>query len=214
MMTRHELLAELHKLVRPAVYLEVGVFTGDSLRLAHDADVAIGIDPSPRAHPTGNQVIHAMTSDAFFMQHTPMIDMAFIDGMHLAEYALRDFINIELLSTMETVVVFDDVLPRNQDEASRIQPPGDWTGDVWRTAAFLDLHHRGASLLWVDTAPTGTAIMFNLHEPLRDAIGTDPHDLMAAEFPEGDPVPDWILHRRLVQTPKDALRIVEDFLRS
>ena len=41
------------------------------------------------------------------------LDFAFIDGMHLSEFALRDFMNIEEHMDRAGVVVLDDVLPRN-----------------------------------------------------------------------------------------------------
>ena len=47
------------------------------------------------------------------------LDLAFIDGMHLFEYALRDFINVERFADWSSVIVFDDMLPRNVDEAAR-----------------------------------------------------------------------------------------------
>lgn len=214
MTSRHELLAELHKIVRPRVYLEVGVHQGQSLRLAHAAEVAIGIDPAPLVHPSGNQVIHAVTSDAYFEGSEPdHVDLAFIDGMHLAEYALRDYINIERVATGKTVIVFDDVLPRNQEEAARIQCPGDWTGDVWRTAALLDQFHGGVLALWVDTTPTGTFIVFGIRDPMHYAISSDPFDLLEREFPEGDPVPGWVLNRSLASTPKTALGIIDKFMK-
>ena len=133
MTTRHEFLAMLHANLKPRGYLEIGVLFGDSLRLAQCP--AIGIDPDPRIRYHLSSQVYATTSDDFFsVDHTRElltfdIDLAFIDGEHLYEYALRDFMNIERYSNPRTVIVFDDVLPRNQAEAAREQCPGDWTGD-------------------------------------------------------------------------------------
>ena len=44
---------------------------------------------------------------------------AFIDGMHLFEFALRDFMNIERHANWWSVIVFDDMLPR----ATSTRPP-------------------------------------------------------------------------------------------
>ena len=41
------------------------------------------------------------------------VRLAFIDGMHLFEFALRDFINTERHCSPKAVIVFDDILPRN-----------------------------------------------------------------------------------------------------
>src|SRR5262245_53047739 len=105
----------LHDLLKPKVYLEVGVQYGLSLDLAYAAEVAIGIDPNPLRGPNGNEQIFTMTSDEYFgtMDQLP-IDFAFIDGSHLYEDALKDFINIAALCHEKSVVVFDDVLPYNE----------------------------------------------------------------------------------------------------
>ena len=70
------------------------------------------------------------TSDEFFARQDPLahlhgvpVDLAFIDGMHLSEFALRDFINVEPFMAETGVVVIDDVLPRNGLEAARIARP-------------------------------------------------------------------------------------------
>ena len=92
--------------LRPATYLEVGVSRGESLQLVGPATLALGIDPEPRVGFTlsSNQRVFAQTSDEFFARpDVPALlggqplKMAFIDGMHHFEYALRDFVNIEPL---------------------------------------------------------------------------------------------------------------------
>ena len=101
-----KVLARVHEHVRPATYLEVGVSRGDSLQLVGPQTLALGIDPEPRLgfRLSSNQQVFAQTSDDFFARpDVPALlggkplDMAFIDGMHHFEYALRDFINIEPL---------------------------------------------------------------------------------------------------------------------
>ena len=47
------------------------------------------------------------------------LDLSFIDGMHLFEYVLRDFMNVERFSRWDTAIVLDDMLPRDVDEAAR-----------------------------------------------------------------------------------------------
>lgn len=164
-LTRHELLKELHAVFRPDVYLETGVQHGWSLELARAARVAVGIDPMPLIPASGNMDLQRGTSDAYFAEcpdsRTPhgLIDFAFVDGMHLAEFALRDFMNVEKRGHAGTVVVFDDVLPRNQVEANRVQCPGDWTGDVWKVYYILRKERPDLELTLLDTAPTGTLVV-------------------------------------------------------
>jgi hypothetical protein len=160
----------LHTALKPRGYLEIGVQHGTSLALAQCP--AIGIDPAPmlQGHVKDTRLF-TMTSDEFFeksepewqQDYMPHIDLAFIDGMHLAEFALRDFMNVERYANPRTVIVFDDVLPRNQHEASREQCPGDWTGDVWKVPPLLRIYRPDLKILAVDTEPTGTCVVYNLN---------------------------------------------------
>lgn len=203
MVTRHEFLAQLHATLRPRGYLEVGVQHGTSLALAKC--LAVGIDPAPmlQGHFPGTTQVYQTTSDDFFFtSHRPLehsfrvlatLDLAFIDGMHLFEYALRDFENIEQHANSRTVVVFDDVLPRNQHEAARDQCPGDWTGDVWKVPRLLE-SFRNLKIHVVNTTPTGTAVVYG--------------------FPDKDPQPIWsqIKHLGLEgweEVPDDVINRVE-----
>ena len=102
-----DVLADLHVARRPRSYLEIGVFRGDSLRLAPDDAICVGVDPEPEleADDPCRSHVEIMTSDDFFASQRPRelfgehpVDMVFIDGMHLFEYALRDFANAEAIS--------------------------------------------------------------------------------------------------------------------
>lgn len=215
MTTRHEFLTEVQKVVAPSVYLEVGVNTGLSLATAADARFAIGVDPAPLVTASGNQEIFKMTSDEYFEKYGGpehrVIDLAFIDGMHLVEYAMRDFINIERHAWAGTIVIFDDVLPYTDSIANRVQPPGDWTGDVWKVGSFI----RAAQYLyaWVDTTPTGTLVVGGLHpggNPYWNYTTVQESITLAAE--DDKPVPESILNRTVAVTPDRALGRIEAWL--
>jgi len=163
MLTRHQVLAELHAILRPEVYLEVGVQTGASLALAEKAGMAIGVEPDLRwfdsrnARP--NQKLYGVDYFDCVQCERPKIDLAFIDGSHLFEDALWDFIHIEMQSHPDTVVVFDDVLPYGQAIAERVQPPGDWTGDVWKLIYILAEHRPDLDCMLVDASATGLLVV-------------------------------------------------------
>lgn len=207
----HDFLKQLHAVLRPKVYLEVGVQYGTSLALAEQADMAIGIDPQPLlgfmpGNLRQNQVIFPVTSDAFYErrdQMFPPVDLAFIDGMHLYEYAMRDYANIERDMAEGGVIVFDDVMPYNQAIAEREQPPGDWTGDVWKVYPILQMRRPDLDLVMVNTAPTGTLLVLN---PYR----TDPEPWSWDEWVGGDEVPLYILDRTVAVEPDEALRRVKE----
>lgn len=200
-MERHTFLAALHNLLEPRGYLEVGVQTGASLRLA--SCPAVGVDPYPIVRyplPDTTRVVEA-TSDEFFAagDEAPVpqpLDLAFIDGMHLWEFALRDFRNIERFANERTVVAFDDVLPRNQVEGSRTPNPGNWAGDVWRIADVIAGLSPGVRFCLVDTQPTGVLLVWGLW-PDREWTVPD----LGGEMP----VPDDVLNRTFAVAPDVAL---------
>ena len=118
-----EVLQRLHRELSPVSYLEIGVRRGGSLALA--GCPAVGIDPAPvidRELPPTTKV-HPLTSDEFFAKGADGVtpDLSFIDGMHLFEFALRDFMNIERRAAPGAVVVLDDVLPNHPVQARRVR---------------------------------------------------------------------------------------------
>lgn len=206
MTTRHEFLAQLHELLKPRRYLETGVQYGSSLNLAVHSELAIGIDPLPLCQPHGNQQIFPVTADDYFQYYIAMedwIDFAFIDGSHLFEDALRDFINVEHHGHKGTVVVFDDVLPYNSEIASRNILPGDWTGDVWKTYYIFTLHRPDLGVFLVDTWPTGTMVVHNL-DP-NDTILPFCYQQLLDEYQTTENVPQEILSRSQAVSPQYVL---------
>ena len=160
-----QVLEQLHRELLPANYLEIGVRHGSSLALARCP--AIGVDPAPaidRELPQATRV-QALTSDEFFANHADDVtaDLSFIDGMHLFEYALRDFMNIERRAAPGAVVVLDDVLPNHPVQAQRVRQTGIWTGDVWRVAEILKCYRSDLFILTIDAAPTGLLLVAGLN---------------------------------------------------
>ncbi|TPK22357.1 hypothetical protein FJ872_07040 [Mesorhizobium sp. B2-5-9] len=137
-----EALSLIHKTLRPRNYLEIGSRFGHSLALSEAP--SIGVDPdyeikAPLKAPTR---LFAETSDEFFKRDVASltggpVDLAFIDGMHNAEFALRDFINCERVSHAQGVIVIDDVLPRDITHASRERNTQVWTGDIYKLVMIL-----------------------------------------------------------------------------
>ena len=166
-----KLLARVHQHVRPATYLEVGVSRGESLKLVTPQTLALGIDPQPRVAFTlaPNQKIFAQTSDEFFARtDVPALlggrplEMAFIDGMHHFEFALRDFINIEPLCGPRSLVFIHDCFPIDARSAERDQTTGFWSGDIWRLMVLLKKYRPDLSLHTLGTPPTGLGLITHL----------------------------------------------------
>jgi hypothetical protein len=167
-----DVLAQLHAVLKPASYLEIGIRHGASLSLAKGP--AIGIDPAPEiSHPLASQtVIAVQTSDAFFA--SPAIspvappNFAFIDGFHHAEAALRDFMNVERCAAPGALVVVDDILPNHPAQAERNRRTQVWTGDVWKLAPLLRRRRPDLGLAVLDTAPSGLLLIGGLDPTNRD----------------------------------------------
>jgi hypothetical protein len=214
-----EFLRRLHDLLEPAAYLEIGLRNGDSLALSRCRSV--GIDPaySLTAELDGDYTVFRTTSDDFFARHDPLratrglpFDLAFIDGLHLFEYSLRDFIHAERYSRPGGVIVFDDVLPRSSDEAARERHTDFWTGDVYKMAMVLRRYRPELTVLTVDTVPTGLLLVLGL-DPASSVL-TGKYDEILAEYRTADPqrVPAAILARDGVLTAASALAAVAERL--
>ncbi|HEV2702246.1 MAG TPA: class I SAM-dependent methyltransferase [Steroidobacteraceae bacterium] len=166
-----KLLARVHRHVRPATYLEVGVSRGESLKLVAPETLALGIDPQPRVACSlaANQRIFTQTSDEFFARSDVPgllgdrpLEMAFIDGMHHFEYALRDFINIEPLCRRQSLIFIHDCFPIDARSAERHQTTAFWSGDIWRLMVLLKKYRPDLAIRTLGTPPTGLGLITQL----------------------------------------------------
>lgn len=162
-------------------YFEIGVNIGKSLRRIDLP--SIGIDPKfvfrddvmagkPELH------LYQVTSDDYFSRRHPEdhfpggVDLAFLDGMHLFEYLLRDFINTEKSVSDRGVIFLHDCLPINAEMAERERRPGQrqdvelksyWTGDVWKLVPILARLRPDLQVSYLDCAPTGLVMIRGLN---------------------------------------------------
>lgn len=204
-----EVLSDLHALLAPKRYLEIGVRRGASLKLAKCP--AVAIDPMPELENLASNVrLHRCTSDDFFLIHTDemkdRIDLAFIDGMHLAEFVYRDFLNVEPIMAQNGVIVIDDVFPNHPVQARRVRSSQVWMGDVWRFALLLEANRPDLKLAWLDTSPGGLLMVSNISSGdhrLREMYDATVRDWAAQ--PDKAP-PQSILSRKHATIPsRDAL---------
>jgi hypothetical protein len=166
-----DLIRRLHVTLRPRTYLEVGVHTGKSLELVGPETTIIGIDPTPaiRTRINDSARLFFETSDDFFAEHdVPAllgdrpIDMAFIDGMHLFEYALRDFRNIERSSGPDTMVMVHDCYPLDAASSDRVRDSDTWTGDTWKLVPCLRELRPDLEIITIAVKPSGLTLIRNL----------------------------------------------------
>jgi hypothetical protein len=205
-------LAELHRRLAPRAYLEIGVRNGGSLAQSHCRSV--GIDPAfAITYELDTDVaLFRTTSDEYFARPDPLaatggtpFDLSFIDGLHLFEYAFRDFVNAERHSSSRGVIIFDDVLPRSVDEAARQRHTDGWTGDVYGMLEVLARYRPDLVVVPVGTRPTGLLLVTSLNP--ADTTLSDHFDEILAEFrrPDPQPVPPQLLDRLTVLPPHRLL---------
>jgi len=180
-------LARLHEHLKPRTYLEIGVALGWSLSLVAPQTKVLAIDPAPQLsfEPPANMRLFRETSDDFFARHDVRaelgglpVDLAFIDGMHHFEFALRDFANLERWSTPQSTILIHDVYPLDRTTQERARVRSFWSGDIWRLILLLKKHRPELAVHTIATPPTGLAvvrrldpssrILFERHEQLRD----------------------------------------------
>ena len=184
-------LARFHAELSPRVYLEIGVDAGRTLSLARPPTLAVGVDPSPVAPlpfaaPTRT---FAMESDAFFASReaervfaAAPVGLAFIDGLHLFEQALRDFLHVERVAARDSVVLFHDCLPLDRATSSRTRRTGFWTGDVWKIVPILVRHRPDLDAFIIPTYPTGLGVVTRL-DPSSTALADRFEDLVREYTP-------------------------------
>lgn len=163
----------IHDALKPDSYVEIGCREARSLSLARCQ--AIAIDPDfeirfPLQSPTR---LFRQTSDDFFASENlrellgATVDLAFVDGMHQSEFALRDILNLETHSSRDSVLVVDDVLPEQIEWTTRERHTNAWTGDVYKVIPFLRTHRPDLEIRVFDVQMKGLAIITNLNPGSR-----------------------------------------------
>jgi SAM-dependent methyltransferase len=194
-----DVLRELHEMIEPQLYLEIGVRKGSSLSLANGD--AIGIDPDPHPHlQLSNARLFRCTSDDFFYFHPGEInrpvELAFIDGMHHAEFVYRDFMNVERFMDPAGVVVVDDVFPNHPVQAKRERQSQVWTGDVWRFVELIRQKRPELRLTLFDTSPGGLLVISKVNPKNRSLWGDYNKMLRRLADDAEAAVPEHVLARK------------------
>lgn len=171
-----KVIARIHEYLKPATYLEIGIDQGDSFEIVRPETVALGVDPNPRPQKSlgPNQRVIALTSDEFFERGDvtfqlsgKTVDLAFIDGLHLFEFALRDFINVEKHCSTDSLILIHDVYPLDATSAARERASTFWTGDIWRLILALKKYRPDLTVNVIAARPTGLAMVQNLDPTSR-----------------------------------------------
>ena len=183
-----QVLAAIHRKLAPRTYVEIGIAAGDSLRAVLPSTSVVAIDPDPQlATPVAANVqVHPLPSDDYFATRDVRADLggavelAFIDGAHTFDQALRDFINIERHATRVSTVLLHDTYPLDRFTAQRERESPFWSGDVWKLVLILKKYRPDLTVANVGAPPTGLCVVRGLDPDSR--ILADRHDAIVGEF--------------------------------
>ncbi len=172
-------LQTVHQWLHPKNYLEIGVETGSSLAYAKPGTKCIGIDPEPKISVefTADTHIYPLPSDDFFKQHNLQeilgepLEFVFIDGLHVFDQVLRDFINVERNSTKRTLVFFHDTYPICELTQRPNRNSIYWSGDPWKIVPCLKECRPDLEVITIKTHPSGLSLV----------LGCDPKNTVLSD---------------------------------
>lgn len=184
-----DVIDRLEAKLQPSLYLEIGSRSGTSLARRSCSYIAIDPQFAIRANvfnTATHQFFFQQTSDDFFASQFLerqgwMPELAFIDGMHLFEFVLRDFLNCEARMAPHGAICLHDMAPFNADMTTRdlsyIKRGAAWTGDVWKLLVALADLRPDLKIELLSARKTGLAVISNL-APGNRVLNDDLDDIV------------------------------------
>lgn len=186
-------LRALHDQVEFEWYMEIGCRTGQSLAPVTGATIAVDPHFSVNSDLIADKpVLHIFqqTSDAFFEsgfleRNGIVLGFSFLDGMHLIDYLIRDFIGTERASASGSLIAIHDCCPFSHGMTTRdlnSLPKGAWTGDVWKIIPILQRYRPDLRIDVLDCRKTGLVVISNLDS--GNTTLQDNYDRILTEYKE------------------------------
>ena len=159
-----DLINDIAKIIDARSYLEIGVETGLTFNQVKIFQKT-AVDPRflfdyQRDFRT-NLSFHEITSDEFFKKlakneiKNQKFDLVFIDGLHVFEQVVKDFMNVINHMNLGGVIVIDDTVPIDEFSALPSQKDcyrlriesgrhndGSWHGDVYKLIYILSKNEK------------------------------------------------------------------------
>jgi hypothetical protein len=203
-------------------YFEIGTDLG--LSLAGVTCKSVAVDPAFKveANVIGEKdvcMFFQMPSDRFFRDYSLSqllggpFDVAFLDGLHVFEFLLRDFMHTEKHGRTSSIVFLHDCLPFNFAMARRrpllpgAKSPGIWTGDVWKLVPILRKCRPDLRIHALDCFPTGLIMVTGLDPKSR--VLDDNYFGIVEEFAESAEDRERLLELRKSTAVVETARINE-----
>jgi hypothetical protein len=129
------------------------------------------------------------TSDVFFAKRRPLqllngqpLGLAFIDGLHVFQQSLKDFMHVEALCGPRSVVLIHDTVPLDEVTQRPERQRKFYTGDVWKTVLCLKLFRPDLDIFTIATPPTGLTVVTGL-DPTSGVLANK-YDEAVSQFSE------------------------------
>ena len=176
-------------------YLEIGCRSGRSFGPVRSPTIAVDpffqIDSNVIGSKPELHVIQKTSDDFFasgFLDKLGIrLSVSFLDGMHLFEFLLRDFMNTERRSRPDGVIAMHDCCPFSHEMTTRDLknlPKRAWTGDVWKIIPILRQYRPDLTLTVLDCAPTALVLVSGLSPD--NAVLEEKYDEIVARYAEVD----------------------------
>lgn len=185
----HAWLDWFHKTRSPATYVQIGVAAGSSIASARPPTVVIGIDPAPhvvKPFRTETHIFAESSAEFFgrdrlrpFLGSEPLA-VGFIDGSHLYEDALKDFIALEAYCGPRSIILLHDTIPFDEVTQSRERKTQFYTGDVWKTIIALRHFRPDLDVFTIKTPMSGLTVVTGLDAESR--VLADRYDEAVTRF--------------------------------
>jgi hypothetical protein len=175
----YQWLERLHRELRPATYIEIGIADGAAIRLALPPTIAIGIGPEPAVTFRAQTETHIFpeTSESFFARRGPdrlmagrRLGMGFIGGVHLFEQALRDFIHLESYCDRRSLILIHNTIPLDESaqRRDRTDAKSSHTGDTWKLVLLLNDLRPDLEVFTIATPPGGLTVVAGFGDQQED----------------------------------------------
>lgn len=163
------LIALLHATLHPDVFFYSTNEVRDNVNFGTSRSIIVSSDAAKAIELRDGVTIHCCTPDKFFATYEisgltggRAIDFSVIDGQHLFEHVLRQFINLERSSHPGSVIAIPNVFPQTLKMAQREPQDDGWAGDVYGMILALRTHRPDLTLMAVDVGSTGMLLVTSL----------------------------------------------------
>ena len=157
-------------------HLEIGIDRGQSLSYARPPTRAVAVDPEPKIDAPLKVEAHLFceTSDVFFAERrlAPLLNdqpltLAFIDGLHVFQQSLKDFMHVESFCGPRSVVLIHGTIPLDELTQRPDRQRKFYGGDVWKTVLCLKHYRPDLDIFTIATPPTGLTVVTGLDPTSR-----------------------------------------------